>query len=634
MTQTTQPATFPPPPGAKFPYQIEAQIGRGGMGVVYRAVEPALERKVAIKFLRTNLLEGGVAYAKQVRARFLQEARAAAALSHPGVTTIFRVGEVDGYPYIAMEWLQGRILDDFMGKPEQLSIAWISKLGVELLEALDAAHLQGIVHRDVKPANIMILADGRTKIMDFGVARVSDSELVKTQAGAVLGTPRYASPEQFHAEELDGRSDIFAVGILLYELICGVPPFHGATFVELVTAVIEAEPEPPSKHTRGVPALLDEIILRALRKKPEHRYPRALAMAAELRTLLGTPAPPPTIGMPSISSTTTTQGEATTGLPLVDEPPPSNNQDLAALIDQWSGRNLGSTETQPVIEQLSERPLLSPAFSGAAVFDDVYLLFERAYVVGALCLSSGKSGDAAVDQVPVRAEVRIHPAPNERSVCRISAVLDRGEELHPLLLTHQNVLRDYPLTVGPRGVEADPSEKPELKKLRSLNPMSSLLDWILHQLPELMAERGKSKSWKYLVGWIPNIQKVMLHQQLQRGGESYVFDLVTYGADGRILHLAQRLSTGSRQELEAFLDQALSLKKSLIKSGDVGGVIAYAPSFDQQAMEAYKLATTYRGKLRESVTGYEGFVRIGKTRGFHLLLVVDTPAGPSPILNP
>ncbi len=195
------------------------------MGIVYRALEPSLERRVAIKSLHAQMLAGEEPEtAREHRLRFLQEARAAAALSHPGAATIYRIGEEDGTPYIAMEWLEGKTLEKLIQEEGKLAPERAVRLMIDLLGTLDAAHRNGVVHRDVKPANLVLLPDGRLKVTDFGIARLKGSDLVKTQAGFVLATPRFASPEQLRGEDVDGRSDLFAAGILLFHLLTGRYP--------------------------------------------------------------------------------------------------------------------------------------------------------------------------------------------------------------------------------------------------------------------------------------------------------------------------------------------------------------------------------------------------------------------------
>src|SRR5436309_821254 len=292
---------FPPErPTPTFPYQVEAKIGEGAMGIVYRAVEPALERRVAIKSLRAQMLSGEEpAVAREYRARFLQEARAAAALSHPGAATIYRIGEEDGSPYIAMEWLEGRTLEEVMSREGKLPPERAVPLVIDLLGTLDAAHRNGVVHRDVKPANLVLLPDGRLKVTDFGIARLRGSDLVKTQAGFVLATPRFASPEQLRGEDVDGRSDLFSTGILLFHLLTGRFPFAGTDFLQVASAVFRDEPTPLRAVDPSLSPALEALLQRTLAKDREARYRTAVDMAralAEVQTAAAAPtvlpAPP------------------------------------------------------------------------------------------------------------------------------------------------------------------------------------------------------------------------------------------------------------------------------------------------------------------------------------------------------
>ncbi|MDP9120914.1 MAG: serine/threonine protein kinase, partial [Acidobacteriota bacterium] len=197
--------SFPPPqPTATFPYRIEAKIGEGAMGVVYRAVEPSLDRLVAIKTLRPELLGGESAVSREYLLRFLQEAKAAAALSHPGATTIYRTGEEAGVPYIAMEWLSGRTLEELVRQGGPLPVEQVLRLGLELLATLEAAHRAGVIHRDIKPANLVLLDDGRLKVTDFGIARAGASDM--TETGSIMGTAQYLSPEQAQGHGVQATS--------------------------------------------------------------------------------------------------------------------------------------------------------------------------------------------------------------------------------------------------------------------------------------------------------------------------------------------------------------------------------------------------------------------------------------------
>ncbi len=253
-------------------YEIEREIGRGAMGVVYLARDPQLHRQVAVK---TYSLPEGISeeLAKQFHERFLREARAAASLSHPGIVTVYDAGEdlARGLPYIAMEYVPGQSLKQRLEKGDRLDPAWVFAFGATLADALQVAHRAGIVHRDIKPANILIReGDGAAKIADFGVARLKASDL--TQSGASLGSPGYMSPEQVRGGALDGRSDLFSLAVVLYEAFCGKRPFHGDDLVSLAYSIAHDTQVPLARQLQGCPAGLDRFFNRALSKDPDTRY--------------------------------------------------------------------------------------------------------------------------------------------------------------------------------------------------------------------------------------------------------------------------------------------------------------------------------------------------------------------------
>ena len=205
-------------------YKIISELGRGAMGAVYRAVDPLIERDVAIKTLLPNVPDEIM---DEVRERFIREARSAGRLNHPSIVTIFDVGEQDGVAYIAMELLEGRSLQQLLREGDKLPPHLAAELVAQVADALDAAQQVKIVHRDVKPANIMLAPGGRAKLTDFGVARVDSSSM--TQTGAALGSPKYMSPEQVLGQPVDPRSDIFALGVVLYEALTKRTPFERPT---------------------------------------------------------------------------------------------------------------------------------------------------------------------------------------------------------------------------------------------------------------------------------------------------------------------------------------------------------------------------------------------------------------------
>jgi serine/threonine-protein kinase len=254
-------------------YELRDKIGEGAMAEVWRAYDPSIDRVLAVKLLKPEIRVN-----KECAARFLLEARAAGALAHPAIVTIYDVGEADGFPYIAMELLEGDTLDralDLRGKfPPDTVLA----IGAQLASALSYAHLAGVVHRDIKPSNIILGIDGRSvKILDFGIARVTQGdgafgEATRTIAGQVLGTPRYMSPEQALGRPVDGRSDLFSVGSVLFELITGKPAFTGNSTATLALQITQTNPAPLASLEPHCPGGLRYIVEKMLSKRPERRF--------------------------------------------------------------------------------------------------------------------------------------------------------------------------------------------------------------------------------------------------------------------------------------------------------------------------------------------------------------------------
>jgi len=259
-------------------FRVLDVLGRGAMGVVYRAEDPALGRIVAIK---TVTLTGTDEERAHFEARFLQEARAAGGIGHPSIVTIYDVGREGDVAFMAMELLDGRELRDLV-RGGSLAPSEAVEIAAQVAEALAAAHERGVIHRDVKPGNIMVLDNGRVKIMDFGIARLREPA-VKTATGMMLGSPRYMSPEQVSGEPFDHRADIFSLGVVLYEMLTGVTPFAGDDITQLMFQVVNAAVVPPSHVNRALPPVLDYILARSLKKKPEERYGSAAEFATDLR---------------------------------------------------------------------------------------------------------------------------------------------------------------------------------------------------------------------------------------------------------------------------------------------------------------------------------------------------------------
>jgi serine/threonine-protein kinase len=262
-------------------FKVIDELGRGAMGVVYRAEYSALGRTVASK---TVALTGSSKERDVHEARFLQEARAAGSLSHPAIITIYDVGREGDIAFIAMELLEGRDLRDMI-KDVSLVPSKSVSIVAAVAEGLGYAHEHGIVHRDIKPGNIMVLPDGRVKIMDFGIARLNEPT-VKTQTGVLLGSPQYMSPEQIVGQPIDHRADIFSLGLVLYEMLTGVKPFQGEDIPELTFKVANLPAAPPSHIAPDLPPVIDYIIARALKKRADERYATAAELAKDLRESL------------------------------------------------------------------------------------------------------------------------------------------------------------------------------------------------------------------------------------------------------------------------------------------------------------------------------------------------------------
>jgi serine/threonine-protein kinase len=262
-------------------YLIRGHLGRGGMASVYRAHDPRIGRDVAIKFLH-----GALSADPECRARFLREARAAGALSHRNIVTVHDVGEIEGRPCMAMELLEGETLGELLARKGPLPLREVLMIGVQLARALDYAHARGIVHRDIKPGNVMRLPDGTIKVTDFGIAHMDDGLPGHTQVGAVLGTPQYMSPEQARGERLDGRSDLFAAGIVLYQLLTGQRPFEADTAFAVVEQLMHKEPVPLATSRPDTPPALRRAVERCLAKRAADRPANGRELALALLDVL------------------------------------------------------------------------------------------------------------------------------------------------------------------------------------------------------------------------------------------------------------------------------------------------------------------------------------------------------------
>src|SRR5690242_4036536 len=256
-------------------YRIMRKLGTGGMANVYLAEDQELGRRVAIKILNDRH-----AGDEQFIERFRREAKNAAGLSHPNIVSIYDRGEAEGSYYIAMEYLDGRSLKELIVSRGPAPVGVAVEYARQILSALRFAHRHGIVHRDIKPHNVLVDTDGRVKVTDFGIARAGASQM--TEAGSIVGTAQYLSPEQARGGNVDQRSDLYSLGVVLYELLTGNVPFNGDTPVEIAMKHLSAIPEPPSAKRPEIPRDLDLIVMRALAKDPDDRYQNAEEMDADL----------------------------------------------------------------------------------------------------------------------------------------------------------------------------------------------------------------------------------------------------------------------------------------------------------------------------------------------------------------
>lgn len=744
-----------------FPYKIEEKIGSGGMGIVYRALEPALNRKVAIKVLRTQIFdEESPQIAEEYRRRFIQEARAAAALSHPAVTTIYRVGEEDGTPYIAMEWLDGQTLEQVLLDEGPMAPSRVAKLGVDLLEALDAAHRAGVVHRDIKPANLVILKDGRLKVTDFGIARVADSDLVKTGTGTVLATPQFASPEQLEGRDVDGRSDLFSTGVVLFLALTGRFPFEGRSFFELMAAIARSEAPLVRQLRPDVPEPLEQAIGLALRRNFTERPATAGDLAAALRPFAGVASAPLSeaatrnLAPPAAPETIRDPVQAT--YPTIVGVPCSPQHAVVRVIDAWPSRNFGNVETSTILARLLDRPLHAPPFAGAVFIGGFCLFIYGGFIVGAVD-AHGRSCDEVCEELPDEAVVVLHPVPEgvspnlvpllatllhppkvrhghlDTSLVNLPVLAHRLCHEHfegilrverhdssafvffdhgsPILAIYSHGWEDYPVTtpwetwmsqvhthasleekvwipaqlsyrkelkdfafdvtapaatsagarlkqtflkktkslppIDPQSVvsrltpvqrPAAPGDLAAMQSFYSGDPTYRFLSWAIDELPAYFQERDRSSRWKYLVEWIPLVRKAVLHHTLPRPDqwEADFFDLVTLDAANKVMHLGHRVPRGTPEVLADFVNRVVQAKRARIKTGDIGGAFLIAPQFDESMIEAYQASTKPQGtgllSVEEKITKYEGFIRMGPRRGFHLLLVAEKPGGFEPLL--
>jgi len=346
-------------------YVIQSELGRGAMGVVYKATDSVLERAVAVKTVNITLERE---YADKYEQRFYQEAKAAGSLNHPNIVTIHDVGKSGDVVFMAMEYIDGVELRTLIGEGRPLRVPQAISIAAQVAEGLAFAHQRGVVHRDVKPANIMVVANGPVKITDFGIARMRGSGDL-TQTGMLLGSPKYMSPEQVIGKRADHRSDIFSLGVILYEMLCGAAPFNGENVTALMYQIVNFVPPAPSSITPAVPQMLDFIVTKMLAKPLEERYQDAAEVARDLRECERQVAAGPGGG-------TTPGMQSTTTLPLAPQPK------LVDPVAQTSVLSQSVNRTREA-DRVTEEAPPPPARGLASSFDSAEATQRLASLTGA-----------------------------------------------------------------------------------------------------------------------------------------------------------------------------------------------------------------------------------------------------------
>jgi serine/threonine protein kinase len=376
-------------------YEIVAELGRGAMGIVYKARDPKINRVVAVKTI--SLAGQPPDEEQEYRERFFREAEAAGRLSHPGIVTVFDIGEEaeTRAPYIVMEFVAGQSLERLLLSKEdrKLPPKEALQLALEVAEALDCAHSRGVIHRDVKPANILLTKDGHAKIADFGVAKLNLASA--TVSGRTLGTPAYMSPEQLNGDPVDGRSDLFSLGVILYTILTGYKPFQGNSALTVAFKIVNRDPVPATVLDTELPPGLDHIISKAIAKDPSQRYQRGMEMVLDIQKLQALGEPGSQAKEPASEGALRTENEKVL--------PSSVSKPLDGLASRRTRADTKKREHGAVVALLEK--MRNKAFAAAVLLVGLVLF---AFRVGRLVFPQGGPSSS----VPRTVEVAQQPLPN------------------------------------------------------------------------------------------------------------------------------------------------------------------------------------------------------------------------------
>ncbi|MGZ4789706.1 MAG: serine/threonine-protein kinase [Terriglobales bacterium] len=504
-------------------YEITGELGKGAMGVVYKAIDPNIGREVALKTMRVDV-HG--AEAEDMLKRFQNEARAAGALSHPNIVTIYDAGETEGGFYIAMEFIPGKTLAQLLREVRTVSAEQIVNIGAQICAGLDYAHIKGVIHRDIKPPNIMIAPDGTVKIMDFGIAKAGAS---LTHTGEVLGTPNYMSPEQVKGKDLDGRTDLFSTGVILYEMATGERPFNGQNVTTIIYKIIHETPPAPRELDVTIHPGLSQVIAKCLAKDPEDRYQVGsdLAMALKSYKIISVAEPRATANPMANTGFATRPMQATPGSMLRTAAP-------GAAAAAATARSTGNPALQEQVPTEIIKPRVVPAPKQgpkfALVVAAVLLVVAIAAGIGILKTHRAQPAPTSAATVPV------NPAPAATANPRSAVSTPPDSVIHAgSTAAHAHVPKPAPVEgVGELRVTSNPPGA-------SIEIDGVSQDWYVTPFNTPPLKSGTHSVRAQLAGLIPQTrqvevvanQKVILDFQL--AGDKAIYNITSSPSGAEIL---------------------------------------------------------------------------------------------------